>query len=871
MALLSRLLDEALALPAAERDAWLAALPPEAAPLKDSLTCALLASQAATEARRFDAPRLAPESGGDGMPGERVGPWKLLQLLGRGGMGSVWAAERADGLYERSVAIKLPRLARNPTLAARMEGERQIAARLEHAGIARLYDAGVDIAGRPYLVMERIDGIGLAEHAAAGALGFEARVKLVLQVADALAHAHRMLVVHRDIKPGNLLVDAAGQVKLLDFGVARLLDDGQIGSSATVSDSVRTHTPRYGAPEQRQGGPVGTATDLYALALVLHELLTGSLPVATADALAPSPQLPPALRAVLTRAWQADPLQRQPSVAHFADELRAVLAGRVPASWAASRRQRLQSWARRHRAGLAWSGLAAFVLVLAAALLLTERAKTAEQQARLDEARLFLTTTFADIEPAAGQTAAALTGLDLIDAALARARTDLADQPVLQAEVMGQLAVMLRRFSRPDDALAVLRQAHEQMRARGDPRDAGRHQIAALLALEELAAWQRHGQDASLARVQPLADEALQGCTAEGPRCAKARAFAHGALRNRAAALGDDATAKAAAAAAVHESAAAFGEAHAETVMSRVHEALVLRNADRPIDAETALQSARSAAAAAGLRRGDSEELLLVQAMIAGDLGHHDVALRTLDELLASLGPGSPDLALLQRLRAQSLWSQGRLSAALAACDAALMSAGAHDNGWETLNALQLRTRALAAAERASDALRSLAEWSAQMAAQGEAADDIQGQRWRRGRAELALRSGRVDEAMALTGELTGGAAAVPAASALEQAMNWDLHGVTLRVAGRPAEALQAHRQAEERYTVFLPVEHPLLLRNRLEAARAAALLAPGAITSPALREAARTYLQVLPADSAWRATVQTLAAGQAAAAQGLL
>lgn len=880
LALLSRLLDEAMALPPGEREAWLAALPPEAKPLQARLARALLETPARSASPRFDAPLLTAEPGSEGQEGERVGPWRLVHLLGRGGMGTVWAAERADGLYERSVALKLPRMARSPTLATRMARERQIAARLEHPGIARLYDAGVDDLGRPYLVMERVDGTGLVEYARAHALSLEDRVRLVLQVADALVHAHRMLVVHRDIKPGNLLVDARGQVKLLDFGVARLLEDGSNvaqSSGGTPADSARTHTPMFAAPEQRHGGPVGTATDLYALALVLHELLTGSLPVAPvaarqADA-APEPdtRLPPALRAVLLRAWQSEPAERQPSVAHFADELRAVLEHRVPASWAASRGQRLQLWARRRKEVLAWGGLAAVAGLLAVGLLLAERARTHEQQARLDEARIFLTTTFADIEPRAGQSAATVTGLDLIESALQRARVDLGGQPVLQAEVLGELAVMLRRFARPDEALAVLRQAHQQMLTHGHRRDAGRHLVAAQLAVQELAEWQRTGQDSSLAQVQPLAEQALRGCSAQGVRCAKARALAQGALRNRAAALGDSEVAQAAAARAVDESIAAFGAGHAETVMARVHQALVLRNAVRLPAADQALQAARAAASAAGLRRGDAGELLMAQALLDGDLGRHELALPALDGLLATLDPGSPDIALLQRLRAQSLWSQGRLQAALRACEAALHSAAAHRNGWEQLNALQLRTRTLAAAGRLAEAERSLAEWDDQMAIQRQAPDGIQALRWQRGRAELALHSGRFDEALATAQTLTSGSRLQRPASALELAMNWDLRGAAMRAVGQPTAALQAHHEALAVYTQLLPEPHPLRLRNRLEAARATALATPSENAELALREAATRYLEVLPADSAWRPTVQALAAGQAAASPGLL
>ncbi len=165
--------------------------------------------------------------------GERVGPYLLLHEIGRGGMGSVWLAERADGTYKRRVALKLPRLAWAAGLGKRMARERDIGALLEHPNIARLYDAGVDEHGRPYIAMEYIDGQPIDVYCREHALDLRAKLKLFVEVAQAVAYAHGRLVLHRDLKPANVLVDAGGHVHLLDFGIAKLLDDAGAGADLT--------------------------------------------------------------------------------------------------------------------------------------------------------------------------------------------------------------------------------------------------------------------------------------------------------------------------------------------------------------------------------------------------------------------------------------------------------------------------------------------------------------------------------------------------------------------------------------------------------------------------------------------------------------
>lgn len=201
--------------------------------------------------------------------GERVGPYRVLSLLGRGGMGEVYRTERADGQFEQQAALKLLRRESVEHLG-RFLAERRILARLERPGIARLYDAGVMDDGRPYMVMELVEGRPIVAWCREHAADLRRRLDLFLQVCDAVAYAHQHLVIHRDLKPGNVLVTADGRAKLLDFGVAKLFSPGV--SSDTADTPL---TPAYAAPEQLTRDGVTTATDIHALGLLLYELLTG--------------------------------------------------------------------------------------------------------------------------------------------------------------------------------------------------------------------------------------------------------------------------------------------------------------------------------------------------------------------------------------------------------------------------------------------------------------------------------------------------------------------------------------------------------------------------------------------------------------------
>lgn len=336
-------------------------------------------------AREASEPAAAP------LIGRIIGPYIIEAEVGRGGMGSVWRARRADGRFEGHVAVKLLHLARRGQAGEQqflLEG--RLLARLDHPNVARLIDAGVLEDGQPYLVLEYVEGEPIDRYCERMGLGLEERIRLFLDALAAVAHAHRHLIVHRDLKPSNVLVTGEGTVKLLDFGIAKLLDTGS--EAAATPTMLRGMTPRYAAPEQLLGKPVTTATDVYALAVMLYLLVTGKHPFLRSAAgtgeqsdaelmhatLTNAPQRasavavgPPSRRRalqgdfdnILAKALEREPADRYESVGAFADDLRRFLGHEPVQARPPTVGYRASKFVQRHRGGVASAGLIAFALI----------------------------------------------------------------------------------------------------------------------------------------------------------------------------------------------------------------------------------------------------------------------------------------------------------------------------------------------------------------------------------------------------------------------------------------------------------------------------------------------------------------------------
>ena len=281
-ATLRRLLDDGLELDPPQRAAWLDTLDGAWADFKPRLRALLEHAPGTAQMMMNTLPKVETADFAPAQPEaapERIGPYRLLRELGSGGMASVWLAERTDMLQGRQVALKLPHGAwRRAGLAERMAREREILATLNHPNIASLFDAGVAEDGQPYLALEYVDGERIDAYCTRHSLDVPARLRLYLQAARAVAHAHAHLVVHRDLKPNNILVNGQGEVRLLDFGIAKLLDQGVAAETELTQQAGRALTPDYASPEQIRGEAIGTASDVYSLGVVLFELLTGARP-----------------------------------------------------------------------------------------------------------------------------------------------------------------------------------------------------------------------------------------------------------------------------------------------------------------------------------------------------------------------------------------------------------------------------------------------------------------------------------------------------------------------------------------------------------------------------------------------------------------
>ena len=451
------LLEVALDLDDRERSHWLDNLPPEHRPLAPLLKTLLARGSVETDTFMREPVGLWM---GEAEPlvnqaGDLIGPYRLVHELGAGGMATVWLAERDDGVLNRQVALKLPRAGWGLGLAQRMARERDILGALEHPHIARLYDAGVTEDGRPWMAMERVSGVPIDQYCREHALGVHDRLRLFLQVTDAVAHAHARLVVHRDLKPSNILVTPEGAVRLLDFGVAKLLEE-PAGATSLTQLLGRAVTPDYASPEQVAGKPVTVATDVYSLGVVLYELLTGQRPyrlgrqsaaaleeaILAADVpLASSRiQTPPALArqlrgdidTMLAKALNKKPALRYGSVESFAADLQRHLDGEPVLAQPPSRSYRVGKFVRRHRLLLASASAvtASIFIGLGAALWQAREARL--EAARAEQVKEFIASIFKQTTPREG---GVVTASEMLAAASRRIERELADNPRAAAEL----------------------------------------------------------------------------------------------------------------------------------------------------------------------------------------------------------------------------------------------------------------------------------------------------------------------------------------------------------------------------------------------------------------------------------------------------
>jgi eukaryotic-like serine/threonine-protein kinase len=553
------LLDEALELASSERDAWLDGVAKDQPDIAAELR-ALLAAHADSDAAGFLAGKAALPAAwarhADELPGLQLGSYTLERRLGQGGMGSVWLARRNDGRFSSNVAVKLLNLSHIDRAGGeRFQREGRILAQLAHPNIARLIDAGVTGAGQPYLTLEYVEGETIDAWCDDGSLDIAARIRLFLDLIAAVAHSHANLIVHRDIKPLNVLVAGDGTVKLLDFGIAKLLEGDALAASATelTRDGGRALTPAYAAPEQLRGEAITTATDVYALGVLLYELLGGVHPAGSAPMSATQlersvievepPRMSDAASAadgaaerarrrattpdklrrllrgdldnIVAKAIKKEPAERYGTVEALADDLRRYLDHQPVVARPDTFTYRLGKFTRRYRGAVATGVLTAAAIVAGLVGTTFEAHQAARQAARAEQAahqaqhqrdRALRELTYAEavdellgflLQESSGKPFGASQLLDRGEGLVER---QFAHDPALRARLLTRLATLYGEAMEANTERRLLTKAQAAAATVDDP---------GLRASIECDLAERDGDDGAFDRAMPIFDRTI--------------------------------------------------------------------------------------------------------------------------------------------------------------------------------------------------------------------------------------------------------------------------------------------------------------------------------------------------------------------------
>lgn len=507
--------------------------------------------------------------------GRRIGPYRIVRTIGTGGMGVVYLAERADDQFEQQVAIKVVRQRLlDPGVRERLRAERQILANLDHPNIARLFDGGTLDDGTPYLVMEYVDGVPIDEYCDRNRLDIESRLALFDRVCGAIHHAHQNLVVHRDIKASNILVTGDGVPKLLDFGIARLLDAGNPAGPDAAPATGLTRvgavilTPESAAPEQVRGGTITTATDVYALGVLLYRLLTGMAPYEMSmnrpaeipRIILESEPLPPSVKVrrpertggsgalameniaerrattadrltrrlrgdldnIVQMALRKDPGRRYRTVNAFSEDLRRHLSFHPVVARPDTWRYRTATFLRRHTAVTAMSASIAALLVAFAVAVTIQNYRIAEERDKALQISTFLEEIFMEPDPGNAR-GASITAREILEKGAARIATQLDGRPAVQAALMSTIGRVYYELGEYDSAVETLEESLriQQVMLGNKGADVTADKMHLAAALTRKAEYDR-----ALTLFDELLSERRRLHGADGPEVAEALYFA---------------------------------------------------------------------------------------------------------------------------------------------------------------------------------------------------------------------------------------------------------------------------------------------------------------------------------------------------------
>ncbi len=636
-----------------------------------------------------------PISGAE--PGQRIGPWEVVREIGRGGMGAVYEARRVDDTFEKRVALKTVVSGHGATVVRRFRQERQILARLQHANIAALLDGGVSPSGMPYFVMEYVDGVPIDQAARNQHLSLNARLDLFRSVCAAVQHAHEQLVVHRDLKPANILVTPDWQVKLLDFGIAKLAEVSADGEEGLTETGILPMTAAYASPEQLSGHPVGVASDIYSLGVILYELTSGARPFggtpvtaaiqAAKDRVASPPsravtaetaartgmgdplrlrkELAGELDAIILKAMRPEPERRYTSVAQLDDDLHRFLSGRPVLAQPDTTGYRVRKFVRRNRLAVSAAAVAVFALIGAtvvsarqAAVARAERDAARQAQHRTEQVTQFFRDVLGEAKPY--EQGRDVTVTAAIDSALPRLDAMLGDQPDLQAAIRNTIGSTLADLFLFDRAQPLVEQALAHFEKGGTPSHEYADALYNLAGIEAEAGSPVRAESlytASFAMYYQLDGDStgiwpglnnLAGAVSAQGRFAEAIALYENGMRHRADTLAKDT--------ALH-------------VILLGNIGTALAQLGRYDEAEPKLNEALALATAAGLKPGRVAAVLQPLAGTQMFLGKYSEAEASAREALrlASLefGPENPRAVQAQRMLVNILADAGRCQEAL--------------------------------------------------------------------------------------------------------------------------------------------------------------------------------------------------------------
>jgi eukaryotic-like serine/threonine-protein kinase len=865
---LSELLDEALDLDAGARDSWLADLQrtqPQIAVRLEALlkrTEELKTDHLLIGGGRSVAPEVLADvmenTGGEAriqgfllQAGAQVGPYRLIKPLGEGGMASVWLAERSDGQLKREVALKLLHAWRNSKeLVERFARERDMLAGLVHPHIARLYDAGVTETGQPWIALEYVEGIDLTTYADKNRLPIRARVESMLQVMSAVQHAHQNLIVHRDIKPNNILVNAKGEVRLLDFGIAKLLqaNENSAAESELTKNAGRALTIRYAAPEQISGDPVTTATDVYALGLVMYELLTGASPrhggktqilaeqaAMSTDVLRPSrapvnddmshrrgnitarelkSELTGDLDTIILKALAREPARRYRTVDAFAADLHAWMEQRPIAARAPSFAYQLKMLLVRQRVPVAMGCAVLIALGGAGVFAWKQRVQADTQRQRAEQVQMYMANLLSDAEPEGVEGEKALTAKSLLDAGVERAQRDYRTEPVMQSALLTEMARVYLRIGETDVGETLLRGAIDLSKGRVAAGDAA-PQVAAAYLGESL--MERGEQESGGA----LLNAVLSGCATEDPACRLARGIAHLGLARRtnidAAQRREDLRA-----------ARALLENNRAASSHHQFQALAL-SADLARNDGSFTTSAALVAQIERDRDGRplklNERVLFdtVKSNLAFDQGNYALAAEIVDRLLLDISRYNVDSTklYLHVSRAHIANYQGLADTALKHTAQAREIASTQEPSYLLAYGLRYETRALAMQGDFPRAMRSYEQAFQTLRKMGIAETAVSWLDMVRAAGEVEARQGNLRGAKDKLAEILALLKKLHPGQFKDMVNTLDLLGAIAQAMGDAKLAQDFHREEIEILKSHLPEDHPMRIRAEFQLARA--------------------------------------------------